>query len=59
MEVLIGTWVLLLLIIVILSLKFKIKFDVINNRTERHYVIWYTASKYHEREYMLLYTSYK
>lgn len=59
MEVLIGTWVLLLLIIVILSLKFKIKFDVINNKTEKHYVVWYTASEYHERDYMLLFTIYK
>ena len=59
MEVLIGTWVLLLLIIVILSLKFKIKFDVINNKTEKHYIIWYTESKYHERDYMLLFTTYK
>ena len=31
----------------------------IADKTEKHYVIWYTASKYHEREYMLLFTIYK
>lgn len=59
MEVIIGMFGIILLLIVIFLIKFKIKFDVIENYKERHYVIWYTASKYHEREYMLIYTHYK
>lgn len=59
MEVIIGIFGIILLLIVIFLIKFKIKFDVIENYKERHYVIWYTASKYHEREYMLIYTHYK
>lgn len=59
METLIGIWSLIIILLIVLALKFKIKFDVINNQTEKHYVIWYTASKYHEREYMLLFTTYK
>lgn len=59
MEVIIGMFGIILLLVIIFLIKFKIKFDVINNRTEKHYVIWYTASKYHEREYMLLFTHYK
>jgi len=59
MEVIIGMFGIILLLVVIFLIKFKIKFDVIANYKERHYVIWYTASKYHEREYMLIYTHYK
>ena len=59
METLIGIWTLIILLIIAICLKFKIKFDVIHTLQERHYVIWYTASKYHEREYMLLFTTYK
>lgn len=59
MEVIIGMFGIILLLIVIFLIKFKIKFDVIHTLQERHYVIWYTASKYHEREYMLLFTTYK
>ena len=59
MEIIIGIWTLIILLIVALGLKFKVKFDVIENYKERHYVIWYTASKYHKREYMLLFTTYK
>lgn len=59
MEILIGTFGILLILLIIFCIKFKIKFDVINNKTEKHYVIWYTASKYHERDYMLLFTTYK
>jgi hypothetical protein len=56
METIISVWTLIILLITVLGLKFKVKFDVIDNQTEKHYVIWYTASKYHEREYMLLFT---
>ena len=59
METIISVWTLIILLITVLGLKFKVKFDVIDNQTEKHYVIWYTASKYHEREYMLLFTTYK
>lgn len=59
MEVIIGMFGIILLLIVIFLIKFKIKFDVIDNQTEKHYVAWYTASEYHEREYMLLFTTYK
>lgn len=59
METIIGIWTLIILLLVVLGLKFKVKFDVINTLQEKHYVIWYTASKYHEREYMLLFTTYK
>ena len=59
MEIIIGVWTLIILILIVLGLKFKVKFDVINTLQERHYVIWYTTSKYHEREYMLLFTTYK
>lgn len=59
METIISVWTLIILLITVLGLKFKVKFDVIDNQTEKHYVIWYTASKYHEREYMLIYTHYK
>lgn len=59
MEIIIGTFGILLILLIIFCIKFKIKFDVINNKTEKHYVVWYTASEYHQREYMLLYTHYK
>lgn len=59
MEVIIGIWVLLIMLIIIFILKFKIKFDVINKLTEKHYIIWYTASKYHDRDYILIYTHFK
>ena len=59
MEIIIGIFGVLLILLVIFYVKFEIKFDVINTLREKHYVIWYTASKYHEREYMLLFTTYK
>jgi len=59
MEAMIGIWVLIILLLIVLALKFKVKFDVINTQTEKHYVIWYTTSQYHERDYMLLFTTYK
>jgi len=59
MEVITGMFGIILLLVIIFLIKFKVKFDVIENYKERHYVIWYTASKYHEREYMLLFTTYK
>jgi hypothetical protein len=59
MEAMIGIWVLIILLIIVLALKFKVKFDVIYNKTEKHYVIWYSPSKYHEREYMILFSTFK
>lgn len=59
MEVIIGIFGILLILLIIFYIKFEIKFDVIDNKTEKHYIIWYTASKYHDREYILIYTSFK
>lgn len=59
MEIITGIFGILSILTIIFIIKFKIKFDVIDTLQERHYIIWYTASKYHQRKYILLFTTYK